>query len=314
MSAFELVGHRGARGLFPENTLEGFAAALKVGVSALEFDLGLTRDGVVVIHHDPRLNPEMTKGPDGRYLKRLGPLLRTLSFAELRAYEVGAIRPKSRYARRFPKQRPAPGARIPSLAELARLLRACGDPRLRLYAEIKVSALASEETAPRAAFAEAVVAALRKEGLAERTTILSFDWRTLREAQRLAPEIPTGYVTAESGKEHGLRRRAPGASPWTEPFALRDFGGSLPRMVEAAGGALWAPFYRDLTEKDLAAAHVLGLRVLVWTVNAARPMRRLIRLGVDGIASDRPDILRKVMAEEGLPVPASSPKPSHSRR
>lgn len=304
VSAFELVGHRGARGLAPENTLEGFAAALKIGVSALEFDLGLTRDGVVVIHHDPRLNPATTKGPNGRYLERPGPLIRALSFAELRAYEVGAIRPKSRYARRFPKQRPAPGARIPSPAELAQLLRRSGAKSVRLYAEIKFPALTPGEAAPREVLARAVVATLRKAGLAERTTILSFDWRVLQEAQRLAPEIPVGYLTVERGKEDRVRRDRPGASPWTGPFALRDHGGSLPRMVKAAGGALWLPFYRDLTNDDLAEAHALGLRVVVWTVNTARAMRRLIRLGVDGIVTDRPDVLRNAMAEEGLPLPA----------
>src|SRR6188472_3493310 len=95
--AFDLQGHRGARGLAPENTLPAFATALSLGVVTLELDTGITKDGVVVVSHDPYLNPDITRGPDGAWLKEKGPPLRTLTFAELQRYDFGRINPQSRY-------------------------------------------------------------------------------------------------------------------------------------------------------------------------------------------------------------------------
>src|SRR5919106_3040603 len=85
-SAFDLQGHRGARGHAPENTLPGFERALALGVSTLELDVGVTRDGVVVIHHDRTLNPDLARGPDGRWISAPAPTIYSLSFEELRKY------------------------------------------------------------------------------------------------------------------------------------------------------------------------------------------------------------------------------------
>src|SRR3970040_1804466 len=114
-SAFDLQGHRGARGLAPENTLPAFAAALAVGVSTLELDTGVTKDGVVVIHHDRRLNPDIARGPDGRWVEAPAPLIHELSFEQLQRYDVGRLRPGSSVARLFPEQQPADGAGLPRL-------------------------------------------------------------------------------------------------------------------------------------------------------------------------------------------------------
>src|SRR5215470_2427011 len=92
-AAFDLEGHRGARGLAPENTLEGFATALAIGVDTLELDLGVTKDDVVVVSHDSRLNPDHTRGPDGKFLSAAGPAIRSLTLTELQQYDVGRLRP-----------------------------------------------------------------------------------------------------------------------------------------------------------------------------------------------------------------------------
>src|SRR6185503_12386312 len=119
VNAFDLQGHRGARGHAPENTLPGFERALAIGVTTLELDVGVTRDGVVVIHHDRRLNSDITRGPDGRWIASpAGPLVSELTFEELQRYDVGRIRPGSEYAQRFPRQKPVDGARVPRLADL----------------------------------------------------------------------------------------------------------------------------------------------------------------------------------------------------
>src|SRR5580698_9247957 len=110
--AFNLQGHRGARGLFPENTLEGFAAALAIGVTTFELDVAMTADGVPVVSHDAAFNPDLVRGPDGAWLAAPGPLISTLRLAELAAYDVGRMRPGSEYAAQFPGQAPHDGARI----------------------------------------------------------------------------------------------------------------------------------------------------------------------------------------------------------
>jgi len=111
--AIDLQGHRGARGLFPENTLAGFSSALAIGIDSFELDVAVTADGVPVVSHDPALNPDLVRGPDGDWLAAPGPLIRSLRLAELAAYDVGRIRPGSAYASQFPDQTAYDGARIP---------------------------------------------------------------------------------------------------------------------------------------------------------------------------------------------------------
>ncbi|MGH6903180.1 MAG: glycerophosphodiester phosphodiesterase family protein, partial [Geminicoccaceae bacterium] len=197
-AALDLQGHRGARGLAPENTLQAFAAALSQGVTTLEMDLGVTKDGVVVVAHDSRLNRDLTRGPDGAWLQAPGPALIELRLAELRQFDVGRIRPDSRYAERFPDQRPADGARVPTLAEVVALSRRAGNDTVRFNLETKLSPYAPNLTLPPAAFAEAVVAAVGATGIAERTTIQSFDWRSLSAVRALAPDIRTACLTMEA--------------------------------------------------------------------------------------------------------------------
>src|SRR3954454_17556432 len=107
--AFDLQGHRGARGLAPENTLEAFALALSIGVTTLELDLAMTRDDVLVISHDRSLNPDHTRGPDGQFLGAEGPAIRSLALAEVQRYDVGRLKPGSAYAATLSQQRPIDG-------------------------------------------------------------------------------------------------------------------------------------------------------------------------------------------------------------
>src|SRR5258707_8142973 len=112
----DIQGHRGARALFPENTLEGFLAASALGVTAFELDVAMTADGVVVVSHDPALNPDITRDASGDWLSERGPTIRSLTYAALRCYDVGRIRPGSRTGFLFPEQAPCDGSRIPTLA------------------------------------------------------------------------------------------------------------------------------------------------------------------------------------------------------
>jgi glycerophosphoryl diester phosphodiesterase len=302
-AGFDLQGHRGARGLAPENTLAGFRRALEIGVTTLETDLAMTRDGVLVLAHDPLLNRDIVRGADGKWLAGTGPAIHALSLEELRRFDVGRLDPGSRYASQWPGQKPADGERIPTLEELFALARASAS-RPRLNLEIKVTPTSGETTPDPARFARSVVDAVRAAGFGDRVTIQSFDWRPLIEARRIAPEIATACLTIDSTNMNTMRQGPDGASPWHAGLRAEDHGGSVPRLVHAAGCGTWSMFWRNLTPELLAQAKSLGLKVLPWTVNEPADMRRLIDWGVDGIITDYPDRLRAVLSEMGRAVAA----------
>jgi glycerophosphoryl diester phosphodiesterase len=294
--AFDRQGHRGARGLAPENTLAGFRVALAAGVDTLETDLAVTADDVLVLTHDPRLNPSIVRDPQGRWVEAPGPAVRALPLAELRRHDVGRLRPGSDYARQWSAQRAVDGEPIPTLAELLDLVRE-QPRRVALNLETKITPASGDEVIDPETFARLLVRQLRASGLVDRVTVQSFDWRTLLAVRRLAPEIPTACLTIESPGFDTVRPGADGASPWHAGLRVADHGGSLPRMVAAAGCTTWSMFRRNLTESLLAEAKALGLKVLPWTVNEPDEMRRLVRWGVDGIITDYPDRLNAVLAE-----------------
>jgi len=287
--AFDLQGHRGARGLAPENTLPAFRKALELGLNTIECDMAITRDGVVVIHHDLWLNPDTTRGPDGKWLEKRGPAIRELSFAELQQYDVGRLKPGTEYAKSFPDQQPVDGTRIPRLSDLFDLVKKSGNTRIGFDCETKVSPLDPDATLPPEEFTRRTIAEIRKAGMQDRLMIQSFDWRTLQVVQKLAPEIRTMYLSSP-------RTLAPGndgaASPWLAGFDPGRHGDSVPRAVKAAGGRIWAPNQTFLTPAMLAEAHALGIVVIPWTVNDTAMMNKLLDMGVDGIISDRPDIVQ----------------------
>jgi len=297
----DIQGHRGARGLMPENTLPAFARALEIGVTTLELDCGVTRDGAVVVSHDSALNSDITRGPDGRWLDRPGPLISTLTFGQLRDYDVGRIRPDSDYARRFPRQQAVDGTTIPCLTDVF-LLAQRGAHAMRFNIETKISPLAPEATAAPGAFTAAIIHLIKTHNLAGRATLQSFDWRTLQIAQEACPEIKTVYLSAQQPELDTIAATAL-VSPWNGGLHVSAFNGSIPRMVHAAGGAAWSPHYTEVTQALLDEAHALALEVVVWTVNDTAAMRRMIELGVDGIITDYPDVLRDVAAARGLILP-----------
>jgi len=300
----EIQGHRGARGLLPENTLPGFAAALGLGVDTLELDVGISRDGVVMVHHDPALNPLTTRDSTGEWIAATNrPPIYKLSATQLKTYDVGMLKPDTDYANLYPHQKPAPGARIPTLTEVIELLHNCGNEYVRLNIEAKLDPARPALTAPPADFAQALIEVLHTTGMTTRATIQSFDWRVPAHVQAREPRIPTSYLSEQRAGRDTVSSRDGAPSQWTNGMSLDDYGGSLPRMVQAAGGSVWSPDYRHLGEDDLRAAHTRGLRVAVWTVNATDDIRRMIGMGVDSVISDYPDRVREAAQSFGLPVP-----------
>lgn len=304
--AFDLQGHRGARGLMPENTLPAFAKALEIGVTTLELDVGITKDGKVVVLHDSALSPAITRTADGKWINDK-PLINTLTHHDLMAFDVGRADPVSRTAKRFLNQVAVDGTKIPLLEEVFALTRRVGNENIRFNIETKISPLKPNDTVTPEVFADAVLALIDIHQLESRTSIQSFDWRTLQRVQNKNARIETTYLTAQQDWLNNVANIGAEPSPWTAGFDLGKAGGNVALMIKDAGGSVWSPFFGDLTGANIQAAHGLGIKVIPWTVNDRDIMAELIDQGVDGIISDYPDRLREVMASKGLELPLSSP-------
>jgi glycerophosphoryl diester phosphodiesterase len=269
---FALIGHRGARGLFPENTIEGFAATLALGVTMIELDVAVTADDVVVVNHDPCLNPDLTRDRGGNWLGAAGPPIRRLRFEALRDYDVGRIKPGSAYARRFPEQRPVDHARIPSLAEVLAL-----GPRITWVIELKTFPDQSDLTIAPERMADLVLAIAEAQKASGRIILQSFDWRGVDHVRRRCPEIALAWLTAKNA----------------EP------GSPLARVAAAAQGApnaaRWMPQFAEIDQAAVVAAQAQGLAVIPWDVNDAATIERALDWRIDGIITDRPDIALRLL-------------------
>jgi glycerophosphoryl diester phosphodiesterase len=303
--AFDIEAHRGGRALFPENTLQSFANALTMGVDTLELDIGVTQDGAIVVSHERGLNPDLARNAEGVYVAPPGIPFVRLQLADVKKYDVGQIRPGSAYAAQFPDQHAVPGTRIPTLREVLDLVRKSGNGHVRLNIETKIDPNRPEESPDPQRFVTLLLDLLQAEKFTDRVMVQSFDWRTLQIVQKLAPAIPTVYLTQQKGSSPTVFPDR--ASDWTAGFNPGEFGKSLPQTIKAAGGAIWSPFFGDVDAALISESHRLGLAVVVWTVNKPEDMARMIDIGVDGIISDHPDLLRKVAAEKGITLPAASP-------
>jgi glycerophosphoryl diester phosphodiesterase len=295
----DVQGHRGARGLAPENTLLGFERALAIGVTTLELDVGMTADGVLVVSHDPELGPELARRT-GSYIDSPVAIFE-LSRDQIRDYDVGRIAPNSAYAKRFPDQAGADGIAIPTLEEVFELGERRSGGTIRYNVETKLDPTRPQLTASPEVMTRALLSAIERRGLGKRVTVQSFDWRSLRIVAREAPQIELACLTSQRDDDT-VGRGQPGPSPWLGGIDVDDHP-HLAAAVKAVGCAIWSPSFRDLSATRLAQAHGLGLRVIPWTVNEPADIRAVVGLGVDGVISDYPDRVRSELARRGWPLP-----------
>ena len=219
---------------------------------------------------------------------------------------MGVIRPGSAYAAHFPDQLlTAPN---PTLAEVFALVHKSGNTHVRLNIETKIDPNHSDESPDPDKFVTILLKLVDKEKFAGRVIVQSFDWRTLVLVHQRAPSIPTVFLNPPS--RWASRRmsfstsRLPGP-----PASSKRYGKSVPAADpdKVGGGAIWSPDYKDLDAALVAEAHSLGLQVVTWTVNDPKDMADLIDMGVDGIISDRPDVLRQIAGEKGVTLPKGTP-------
>lgn len=291
----QAIGHRGCRGLRPELTLPGFEFALDLNVDALELDVGVTADLAVVIHHDMRLNPDIARDRNGRWISPPGPKIRDLSLKQLLEFEVGRINPESDYANQFNAQIPLDGCRVPTLEDLARRLREL-DRSIPIYIEAKTSPLKPDDTWEVERFADVLASEIERLDIVSCAIVESFDWRILRHIRKRSPQIEIAPVTSAQPAIDNVSAATDGA--FTGGLTLADTCGSLAKLASALDARTWCSDARDLNEARIREAHAEGMEVLAWTVNDADAMLRLIDIGVDGIVTDYPDRLISLLAKE----------------
>ena len=301
---FDAQGHRGARGLLPENTLPAFRRALELGVTTLELDVGLTADDVLVATHNRRISGKLCLGAGGERLPQEGARVRDLSLAEIRELDCGSLNP-DRGSFPEPPRRNLPGTPIPTLDEVFDLAAEL-DPEVRFNIEIKHDPTV-DDTAPLPEMVAALVERIAARGLIERATVQCFDWRALELVKGLEPRLTTAALLSPET----LRGPGGSASPWLNGLSLDDAGGTSVGLLTAARRHvdLFSPYWRQVlpgaygylgsTVEEIQQA---GFPVVPWTVNPPERMEKLLDQGVDGLITDYPDRLLEILEARGIEV------------
>jgi len=305
------IAHRGGAGLRPENTLAAFSNALDLGVDGFELDVHVARDGTVVVFHDDALKPDIVRNADGRWIDAAArPLIKDLSLSDLQSYDVGRLKPRTKYAARYPKQMAQDGEHIPRLADVIWLIKRSGGAE-RLWIELKTNFLDRTRTVAPHVMAEAVIRVLKREKFLDRAVLVGFDWPALIAAKKISPKVECWFTTlpqswfSQAGppSDHGpppkaeldkLRALEAGEAPWTGGFD-RAKHGTVIKAAKAAGADGWFPFFADINRATMGEARDLGLKIGAWTVNEPIDLERLADFGIEGVCTDYPDRLSAVL-------------------
>jgi glycerophosphoryl diester phosphodiesterase len=290
-----VIGHQGAAGLAPGNTLASISLAIDLGVDAIELDVVLSADGTLVVHHDFMLDPERTRNSQGAWLvdsERIP--IKAMTVAQLKSYDVGKLKPGTRSARNHPDQDLFDGQSIPTLQEVLEIIKQTGPGGPDLFVEIKTSPEHVDVSPSPQVMADTLVQLVEEHDLFKRCKILSFDWRSLARVHEIAPTISTVYLTSRYKQLKMFDKET--TLLWTAGIDPAEYDRSLPDMVKAAGGTSWGAKYSEIWQSHVEKAHEADLTVYVWTVDSESDMRHFVDIGIDGIITNRPDVLKKVVA------------------
>ncbi|HSX04607.1 MAG TPA: glycerophosphodiester phosphodiesterase family protein [Rhabdochlamydiaceae bacterium] len=280
--ALDVQAHRGGKGLFPENTLPAFTAAIEAGAGTLELDLQVTLDGEVVIHHDYFVDDAawISSGPSS------GSLIRFLKLSEIKKIDCG-----SKIDPDFPRQKRIPGIQIPTLDELFALIDDSTHPNaksVRLNLEIKRDARHPEFFLSAEELAIKVVSKVGEKGFSQRVYYSSFDPEVLMKIYQLEPTAELGFIFDTESLE-------------TAQILLPDnLMGLVVKLAKSFNAKVLSPDMDLLTDAGLVHfLHQSGFQVIPWTVNSPEQWAKFIEMGVDGIITDYPQDLLLFLKEKG---------------
>src|ERR1700691_6763829 len=255
-------GHRGARALRPENTLPAFEYAIAQGVDALDLDMAVTKDNVLVVSHDPLLHPPVCSGPVPEAL------IHELTLAQVREWDCGKVQNPA-----FPRQQTVPGTRMPTLEEVFAL---APKGKFLFNIETKIFADHPELTPSPEEFVRLVLVEVRKHHLESRVILQSFDFRTLHAMKLAAPEIALSALYSGDPKD-------------------------FTAIAKEAGAGIVSPEFHLVTPEQVRVAHAAGLQVAPWTADTPEDWDRLVAAGVDAIITDDPAALLERLGRRRTP-------------
>lgn len=306
---FYLEAHRGGRDIRPENTLYSYAYAIELGATSIECDMQLTKDGQIVMSHNPILNSDITRDENGNYIENNKYDIRLMTVDELKKFDVGVMDPNcGEYYDLHGKTQFTYDAKIPTLEELMQLIQSYGDKNIVLNIETKSypdpASAGYKNNADPKKFVEVFNNIVKKYDMEDRVVLQSFDWQTLIEMKKLNPNISTSALWQEQpswGRDsESLRRYEKKKSPWLGGLDIKDYQGNPVKAAHAIGADIISPYYTEISKQDVDEAHSLGMKVVPWTVNNEKDMNMLLDMGVDGIISDKPWLLKQVLEKRNI--------------
>ena len=289
----KIYGHRGARGVLPENTLESFEYLFENNIRAYETDILISKDNIPVITHDFKLDPSYTKDVNGNWIEDENIKIIDLTYEEILKYDVGTLNKLSRYGRKFINQKSLDNQKIPKLSDLLKLSSDNKFDDLLINLEIKSTPIEEGLTPSPEEMVKIVIDEVSRSNLSDKIIYSSFDWRVLREIKERDPKIPRAHLTS------GAKGKIYDKSPWLD-FTPLHSEVDLPKLIKALGGSAWHPNYKDVNKEIIEISRNEGLPVNVWTVNREQDMLRMIDYGVDGIMTDYPLKLKELCDKENI--------------
>ncbi len=304
----QICGHRGARGLSPENTLPAYRTALAIGIDFVDIDINMTKDGILVATHDLALNPALTRRINqNSFISENNLWIKKLTFEELKGFDVGRLNPRSKYGAKFPDQLPVDNTRIPRLKDVIRFVNKIGGNKIRFQIEMKTDPTIPEGSSDPKKMALSLTKILEQEDIIDRTEVQAFDFKCLLH---LDPKIQKQFLTHAYSRLQMMNPIPKKAGLWTPGFLLKDYHGSIPEMISAMGIKSWGVQDISLTRKLAEEAHAKNLKIVVWSGTRTLKSgfdslltRKMIDYGAAVIVADRPDMLRGLMAARGLDLP-----------
>ena len=307
-AAFDFEPHRGGRDARPENTLYSYAYAIEMGATSIECDMQLAGDGHIVMSHNPVLNKDITRDKSGKYVEPGKYDIRKMSVSDIKKFDVGVMDPSTDYYTYHGSSQVTPkSAQIPTVEELFQLVKDSGKNVL-LNIETKsypdpVDKVGYAHNADTKKFVAEFNRVVNQYGMQDNVILQSFDWATLIEQKKVNPNISTSALWCEQpswGRDSEcLRAFEKEKSPWLGGLDIKDFKGNPVEAAHAIGADVVSPYYPELSQDLVTLAHSYGMKVVPWTVNSVNDMAMLYDMGVDGMISDKPWILRSFLEKRG---------------
>ncbi len=308
---FDMEFHRGGRDSRPENTLYSYFYAIENGATTIECDMQLTLDNIIVMSHNPILNSDITVDKNNNRVENNKFFINKLTLEEIKKYNVGKMNENTEYYKLHGKTQVEVDTSIPTLRELFELVKDTGaDIRMNIetktYPDKNLGPLYLNNSNMEIMVNE-FYKLVKEFGYEDRVMLQSFDWSTLLMIKKLEPKIETVALYVEEpkwGKEGmtlWLDRKE--LSPWLAGIDIHKFNDDPVEAAHYLGIDDISPYYGNLKEDDVKKAHKYNMKVIPWTVNDISDMKKLYKMGVDGIISDKGWLLREFLESVNANIP-----------